>query len=349
MTPVYFPSTWIPEKVRNALFACFKQVTLLQPSQLLAPEPLRSLEKKGRLRICLPDEIAGAESGDELPDLLNAYREWGNLHRGEDRAFHKFAGLLTPAPDDTSIARIRSEIRNATNNDAIGRNSDDDVGEDPLRTARLFLAIAQDFERQDESLSRDFDAIGNMERNLLKELTPDEPSSMLYSPNRVSPSGTGPVHSMSAHQLAAWRLLYAHCLECGHLTPQEPASLYISNDQEAIRLVLDCGETPEAVCRINGIPAMTEENPFVLSPLHQQLSETLRSAAHGHPLFSDRIFSFSDQEPGDCESFSAVFYRIKGNPLADARSKPENRPDPSAPYSEESERFFTLVGHFEKR
>jgi hypothetical protein len=212
MIPIFFPATWIPQPDRGLLLACFQQVTLLQPALELVPVALRLLQKSGRLNILLPDENTDEGAAPSLPNLLKAHHAWADLHQGEPPDFRKFAQLLPPDADDISTARIRDQIRN--DQGETERDQESAPGPDPLLTARLFLAIDQDYQQQRESLSRDLDHIGAMEKSLFQDLSPDQPST------QFAPSGNPSRTRFETERLipperrlSAWRQLFAHCPE----------------------------------------------------------------------------------------------------------------------------------------
>ena len=134
MKPIYFPYTTISEPVLGALLTCFKQVAVYQPSRDHVPESLRNWEAGGRLQIHLPDE----DENDPLPNLLKAYHEWAELHKGERPDFEKFRPPLTPYYDASSTSRIRSDIQKAAKGTETAPSREDKERSLLLR-ARLFL------------------------------------------------------------------------------------------------------------------------------------------------------------------------------------------------------------------
>lgn len=345
MNPIFFPSTWIPESFRGLLFACFGQVTVLQPSRKLLPESLRRLEEIGRLNICLPYEESDEGAIEDLPSLLRGYHVWADLHQGERPAFHKFARLYSSGPDDTSTTWIRSKIRNPE-----GENTDEGIpggdATDPLLMSRLFMAIAQEYDRQDESLSRDLCAIDNMERNLLRDLSPDQPSPGEISTPSPSPDEVATAYPMSAQRLAAWRHLFSHLQQSKNPHMPAPATFFVTGDREATHLVLDSVDTPEAVCKIVGIPYVGEEDPFVSTADHQRIDKALREAVQGSPLSSSTIL-FSENKTCPENTGVLTIYRLKGNPVAVGLSGSERILESSPAIPTDDESPFSLLGYIE--
>lgn len=326
MNPILFPCTWIPASVRGVLFSCFEQVTVFQPARGLVPETLLRLQREGRLDIRLPDEAphddAGEKTIDDLPNLLKEYHAWADIHGEEHPAFYKFARLYADKPDDVSTAWIRSRIRNP-DGEKTGIQSPPDEGKtDPLLMARLFLAIAQEYDQQSESLARDLFTIDDMERNLLHELTPDEPPTDLGA-RPPFPMKNKVGDPMPKQRLAAWRLIYAHLRKIKNLPPPTPSPLFITGDRETLDLVMEAAETPEMVCRIVGIPPGGVGKPFVGTAVHQRIEETLSTAAKGDSLSSPTTICFSENEAFLGNTCNLIIYRTKGDPVSAVSSDRE--------------------------
>lgn len=318
MNPIFFPSTWIPESLRGLLFACFQQVTVLQPALELVPKPLRRMGENGRLNICLPDEEADEGTVEDLPNLLGDYHAWADLHQGERPAFHKFASLYASGPGDASIAWIRSKIRNLEGENTAAQVIPGGNATDPLLMSRLFVAIAQEYDQQDESLSRDLHTIDNLERNMLRDLAPDQPAPPDISVGASLPDDREAERPMPSQRLAAWRRLFAHLRQSENPHLPTPATFFVTGDREALQMVLDAADAPEVVCRIVGIPPGGEDKPFVNTAVDQRIDETLRRAAQGSTLSSAYSISFSGDKTCPDGTGMLIIYRVKGNPVATA-------------------------------
>lgn len=343
MNPIFFPSTWIAKPTLEMLLACFKQVTVLQPARKLVPGDLHSLEESGRLEILLPDET----STEELPDLVKAYHEWADLHRGEHPDFHRFAQLTAPVPEDASTEWIRARIKTPEGDAGSVQDTPGGNAPDPLLTARLFLAIAQEYDLHSESLSSDLDDIAAMEKNMFQSLSPDEPPRASITAGKPLPPGFGPGGAMPGRRLASWRRLYAGCRRGSTASPP-PSPLFVTDDPETLQLFLVRGAAPELVCRVVGIRPAGDESPFAATDAHRKIEETLRSAANGGPLSAPPEFVLGGQtSPGERIGTLTV-YRLKGSPAMPG--PPEQEASPEAPAAPEAAEEIpcSLLGHVER-
>jgi hypothetical protein len=346
MNPTFFPSTWIPEAHRNILLSCFRQVTVLQPERTLVPAVFRHLERNGRLDIRLADEGSHGETAQTFPELLKAYHAWADLHQGERPDVHKFAKFAAPPPDDTSTAWIRDRIRHHAGHPPGSRGTPAGQEAAPLLAARLFLAIAQTYDQEHESLARDLDDIGAMEKNLFRNLSPEEqPSSF---PTAWYPAGSGfkAERSFPDRRLAAWRRLYAHC----HTPAAGPKPLppfFVTNDGDALHLLLDPPDTPEVVCRIEVTIPVGEAPPFAATAAYLKIDEKLRSAAQGIRLSAAPTFSLANQAGGTGGAGTLTIYRMQGNPVTAYHPGSSGGSESSRALETGNAPPFTLIGHLE--
>lgn len=350
MTPIFFPSTWIPESVRSILFACFEQVILLQPSAKLAPKLLHRLQNNGRLDVRLPDESEDQEGTETLPDLLSTYRAWAELHRGENPAFHKFARIHSAGPEDASIDWIQSRLRNSIEAETGSLRRCKNGENDSLKLARLFLAIAQEYDQQDESLSRDLFAVRNMERDLLQDLSPEKAGDVPAG-SHLQPE-MHPQRPMPAERLAAWRQLYSHCKRReGFSLPSSP-SFFITSDREACHLILAPVNNPEIVCRLTGIPSRGDNVFFKSTTVHRNLNHILAGAANGDTLPPAPTIPFSEDMADNEGTGALTVYRMKDNRITATTSGPENvrEPDPTGSNCNVNANTypFTLLGYIQE-
>lgn len=348
MNPILFPFTWISEFARGVLFACFEKVTVLQPAGELVPEPLSRLERDGRLDIYLPDETSDPKADDDLPNLLSAYHAWADLHREERPAFHKFSQLHPRFPDDASTAWIRSKILNPEGKQTDNQSPSNGSEMESLQMARLFLAIAQEYDLQSESLSLDLHTIEDMERNLFRDLTPDQSPPPGLASDALLLTEIEAGRPMPAERLAAWRRLYAHCRGKGDSSLTFQSLFFATSDKEVLNLILDPIETPEVACRIAGIPSVDAGGPFAGTAVHQKIHEVLNGAVQGGPLSSDLTIFFSGNETYPENPGSLIIYRLKGDPVTSAPPGLASNPKSPPIVPMGGENSFTLLGYIGK-
>ena len=203
MTAVFFPFTFITEPVLRSFRMFFKTIAVFQAASDTIPDTLKAWQAKGELDIWMPvpDEA-------HISAMLRGYREWALHHQGRDISVHKYYREKVPFFNETSVTRIKKEIRTFHNSQT------DDSGVDAenlLYRAGLFLQMAQEFDEQNLEIFRDLSIQAKRERELftgLKGEAGELPGIDLVAP--VPPAEDTFGHMLS-DRLSAWaRLMLSH-------------------------------------------------------------------------------------------------------------------------------------------
>ncbi len=216
MTPIYFPFTDMSDPTVAAMSAVFKRVILYRPSAAV-PDPLQQQADAGFLEIRIP--IQGDEA--QLTRMVADYQTWAERHSGSLLAFFTSQGGQIPFFDEASLSQIRSDIRRWA------EETTNDEATDPGVAARLFLAVAQTFDRQQWEVNRSFSGLRDLESSLLKSIHGEEAG--------AEPPMSAPVedlgHHMTGQRLWAWSCLWANDPAAG--------SLLVTDSREIFETVLD--------------------------------------------------------------------------------------------------------------
>lgn len=230
MKPLYFPLTFISEPVLQALFACFRQVAVYQPSRKNIPESMLRLGDRGMLDLRVPTEA----DEDKLDELLKAYKDWANLHQGGEIAFYKALEASVPFFDDTSTSQIRSNIRTTIREKSAGEEPDSET-EDPLFQARMFLQVAQETDMQKSGVIDDLLHLEEMEQKLFQELKGDTAFSHMVRSDEKRYRADDPGSFMTQERLSAWSYLMQYDLQ--HKDTEIPG-FYLTTSQSVIEHIL---------------------------------------------------------------------------------------------------------------
>ena len=148
MKPIFFPATYVPDSVAQALTACFGQFIVYQPLTGKIPEQMRNWVERGILDIRVPV----TEDQNEIEAVVKRYLGWAELHFGGSGLkppFLKSWKDSIPFFKDTSSSQVVADIKALHH----GRPTSSAPG--PLLTARLFLYFAQEFDRQNQEVVQD--------------------------------------------------------------------------------------------------------------------------------------------------------------------------------------------------
>ena len=163
MNFAYMPFTYLSHSTAMALNYLFGPVTLYQPLKSVVPQELIALSEQGLLDIHTPVE----QEDDRLQMAVLEFFEWAKMNPGASMAGSEFLGTRqgeVPFYDDTSISRIRSQIKTH------GISNKEKEQSEALFRLRLFLTVAQENDRATESLNRDLTTFNQMEQHFLSTL-----------------------------------------------------------------------------------------------------------------------------------------------------------------------------------
>jgi hypothetical protein len=160
MAPVYFPFTHVSPSAAALLGACFSRTAVYQPLSETVSENLRAMAETGRFEVRVPVDT----EGEKLRKLLAEYQRWAKLHTGGNLKFFKTQGGRVPFFDDVSAHHISTDIRQRAAGTAAA------PPENPLFDARVFLAVAQEFDGRQGELQDGLAAYREMEQKFLQDL-----------------------------------------------------------------------------------------------------------------------------------------------------------------------------------
>ena len=269
MKAVYFPFTYISQSAADLMNCCFHEWILYQPVSMQLPSFLKDKALEKRVEIRLP------EGGDEtqLKMLLKDYRNWVDLNQGQDITSLRFHGDGIPFYSESSISRIRQDIRGGHS------EMENQQAVDPLFNARLFLLIAHERDKQDDELSRDLSRLDEMEAALFEAIKGDIDSTETLESAftvRESPDSGG---VLTRKRVEAWATLV---LQGCCLLSQAMPGIYLTDSRSVFDYVLD--DAPDAVfLDCLNIPKAGPQNVDVLPSWQDGVNAHFRELASGRP------------------------------------------------------------------
>ena len=245
MVPIYFPHTFIPETVMEAVQTCFSPFAVYQPSQRDVPPSMIEWQQKGWI------EMHGPPKSDDgkLSLVLKDFSNWAALHGGDHhRGFDYFRSRLGQVPffDENSVTRIRADIkRGAPLNDT-------PAGGSRFFGARVFLSIAQQMDAAADSLSTDLRRHEEFEKKLFSELTGDAKPAPPISGPAVTDTGAHMDH-MIQERLMAWWLFVSGIAE---QTERCLPGIYVTTNRPALDSLIDLTTDAVKIITLEDIPVV---------------------------------------------------------------------------------------------
>jgi len=236
MQAVLFPATYVPELLFDAVKTCFQKVLVYQPTRRHVPDLLQALSRKGLVELRIPVD----SDEQKMETLVSGYRNWAGLHAGGALEFLKLQQGSVPFFDDTSIAKIRTDIRRAESGDRSAPPPD------PLFNARVFLLMAQEYDLQVEEIARRLAAAHAAERKLFAGITGEANSGPPESQAGRASDLSG---RMIEARLTAWRHIFLKD------RPAAPAA-FIAAHRSVLDFLLEQTPAAEEVLHVRSIPLL---------------------------------------------------------------------------------------------
>ena len=201
MQPIYMPFTHISDKLADYIHHLLGPVILYQPGGLPIPRKIGQLSEKESIEIRIPIE---PKDDDPLAGIKQNHHAWAKGLSNRPRIdVRGFMASCDPIPfyQESSSAHIRTEINQLCRGEALGLRND------PILTARLFLALAQEYDVQKLELAQDMSAVAHMEKHLLENLKGDRDDAFNFS--RIHGDFREDLGNyMTRGRIDAWSVLY---------------------------------------------------------------------------------------------------------------------------------------------
>ena len=246
MKPIYFPFTYIPDAVAEAVAACFGQFIVYRPYCGNVPDHMQRWAEQGVLEL----RSRVADKDKELTAIVKGYLDWADLH--QPRAGVKTADLKSrlgglPFFDDFSSSKIIADIK--------GKIRDRSTAEitDPILAARIFLCLAQEFDRQNHEAASELDRYHQKNMDLIRQLKVEKDE--LETEPQPQPDLLADY--MVSDRLQAWTRLF--------IQDSAASGLYVTHSPAVMAHLLDRTPTAVRVMHWESIPPDIAKNAAGLS------------------------------------------------------------------------------------
>lgn len=156
----YLPFTHILATPFEPLARSLGPLTVYTPSKSLVSERMHQWQQQGLIELRISAQVREAE----LVNLLQEYKNWAALHDGHIGDMVHFFNTSQGRPpmvDEMAPSQIRTQVRHFGEDAA----KDTASGEtDTLLQAALYIALAQEYDQDQERLSSDLKTVKDMEQ-----------------------------------------------------------------------------------------------------------------------------------------------------------------------------------------
>jgi hypothetical protein len=237
MKPVYFPFTYVSNRVAKALAGCFGQFTVYRPMNDNVPEEMQRWIERGVLELRVP----AAENEQALKAAVKNYLDWAKLHLGDPT--HKSVDLKPrmgslPFFNDFSSAKIVAEVKDKIQGGSIAKSIDSTL------TARLFLCLAQEFDRQNQEAARELYRYHQKNSQLISQLKMEE--DLLADELQKAPTPDLLADYMVFDRLQAWTRIF-------HRDPDQSA-LFVTDSPAVMMHLRERSPSAARVVHLDAVP-----------------------------------------------------------------------------------------------
>jgi hypothetical protein len=299
MKPIYFPTTYVSPSAAAAMRALFPSVVTCQPFAGRLPPDMRTLQESGFLDVLTP--VAGGEQ--RLDDMVREFRQWGRLHAGGAGLHAAFWCQRLQADslaEDGSSSQLVSQIKSRLT-PARGPTESD-----RLMPARVFLHLAQEFDRQRCEIQQDMARHETLSAEFLHALTGE------HAPS-AGGRNQGPAGGPAGHEdhlwesrLAAWARLF--------LCHPYPSPVFVTSSAAVVDHVI--ASVPQALRLLPAALEMLAHPPVAVghpSP-HDVMPRLVEFAASPLSLLEKQFVTDTPDAPGARGAGLDVFVLPEADP-----------------------------------
>jgi len=202
MKPLYFPYTFISRQTALAVSAFFENFVVFQPSEEPLPEEMQTLADGGLLDVQIPD----TSNVSRFKAVVKNFRRWGNQQRSSDEiqaAVLRSSTDPVPLYDESSTSRIVSDLRHQLESPEAGGVMSTTF------EARVFLAFAQEFDREHQEINGDLGDYKDKIRHLIANFNAEGTSPVKEPLSELEIRQSDSAEYMLFQRLQAWAKVHA--------------------------------------------------------------------------------------------------------------------------------------------
>lgn len=298
MKPIYFPFTYISDSVAEAVAACFGQFIVYRPTKDKVPEHMQQWVQQGVLELRVP----ATENGKALATAVKNYLNWANMHLGDStgRAVDLKSRLgASPFFDDSSSSKILEDVKKKMRGGAAGKTAD------PTFTARIFLCLAQELDRQNQEAAHELYRYHQKNADLMRQLKMEDDSLADELRSVVLPDRVGDY--MVSDRLEAWTRIF--------LRDTGESGLFVTHSAAVMAHLLERSPTAAKVMHLESIPLDIAKTSAGES-WKQQLALDLARWAENDQESAAAVLNEGFGFPSAARNFSLNVYRVSHqNPM----------------------------------
>ena len=268
MKPVYFPFTYVPRWVAQALATCFQHFIVYGPSGTRLLPAMQPWIEADVMELRLPVQM----DDRALKGAIEDFRSFAGLYKnGQEIKTAAFLRQQGSAPyhDETAVSRIVRDVKKNMKSETDAKDLN------PLFCARVFLHFAQEFDRQRDELSQELRVYDQQSQELIQNLRgPAEIDSSAAEP-AAEIKVDDPGEYMPLDRLQAWVRLF--------MEDPVDSGLFVTSSQSVFDHLIENQPTAEKMVQSAALPAVPPEDDASIIRRDRFLQQMNRLIETGEP------------------------------------------------------------------
>jgi len=334
MKPIYFPYTYVPQWVAEALAACFKQFTVYQPSGRKLPSEMQPWIEANVMQIRVPVQT----QDDAIAKAAKEFRVFADLHDDSKNlktaVFRGQQGAI-PYFGESTVSRIVSDVKKSS------RSASDRADFDPVFSAQVFLDFAQEFDRQSAELNRDLCVNKRHSRDLLKEISGEKENGLPVTPLSAEIKVEDSAEYMALDRFQAWLRLY--------MIDPVHSGLFITSSPAVFNHLIENLTASQKVMQVEELPVIGAKDDAAISWRDSFLIQ-IKQLIENREGAAEHTFGDVPLSPDQRSNVRLTLHRVSGQGPSDIFSRIfENQNSDTLKPNLSAEAGNTLIGLIDRR
>jgi hypothetical protein len=268
--PLYFPFAVASPASMVRLKSYFEKIAVYQALDYPTQKASAPGMDNDLWQIITP--VAGDEK--EIAAVLKDFKNYIDLHKDAPLAFLKAQSSRIPFFTDTSVSKIRSDLKNLAAGNAAAQNTAEPA-RDSLFAARLFLAAAKEHDVHYFDLLEAMASQEKMEQTLYDRIKGEPGDVERLFPALTQNADEDPGNTMTEERIKAWSVVLLH--------DSSPPGVFVTDSPAVMNYLESRGPRLTPVFSIDGLLTGQDKNE-AMRKFKRELADVLDQCAAGPAL-----------------------------------------------------------------
>ncbi len=294
MKSIFFPFTYISDPNTHLILTFFNSLQVLQPIKDRAISSMqKSLDVNNAIELIYP--IEGEEQ--RLKNSYHQYIDWRSQNEKIDISFFKTQSDKTPFFNESSPLQLKAHIQNQSKISHIKESDSQTVktvtsSDDTLFSARLFLMLAEHFDKHRFETEKNLLKIEAFEQKMLDDLICDkDQKSIPLSPSKSIDMAEDIGKYMTKERLANWAHLF---FKKNNIFKENTPFTFVTTSFAICNQICETFPQTQKILQIENAPLISSEKNQTIST---NFSKIIQEATNTPITNICKTINLSDESP----------------------------------------------------